>query len=289
MTDAGSPAPDSGAVYIHGTAREEQARLTGLNRLINARCLAALHLVPGESILDVGSGLGQMSRAMARAVARPGTSVRPRLLGIEASTEQLAEARRQAAEDGETDLVEFRAGDALRLPLALDEWGSFDLAHTRFLLEHVTEPEDVVRSMVRAVRPGGRLLLLDDDHDLLRLWPEVPGLAEVWRAYVRGYDRIGCDPYVGRRLVELLHVAGVVPVRCEWVFFGACAGEAGFVGFVENLAGVLLGAREATAAAGWIEGSEIDRAVAELRRWGARPDAAFWYAISLAEGRRPDP
>ena len=112
--------------------------------------------MPGESILDVGSGLGQMSRAMARAVARPGMSGRPRLLGIEASPEQLSEARRQAAEDGETDLVEFRAGDALRLPLAPDEWGSFDLAHTRFLLEHVTHPEDVVRSMVRSVRTGGR-------------------------------------------------------------------------------------------------------------------------------------
>jgi len=287
VSEAGSPAPDSRAAYIHGTARDEQARLTELNRLINDRCLAALRLVPGESILDVGSGLGQMSRAMARAVAWPGSSARPRLLGIEASPEQLAEAGRQAADDGEADRVEFRAGDALRLPLRDAEWGLFDVAHSRFLLEHVTQPLDVVRSMVRAVRPGGRLLLLDDDHDLLRLWPEVPGLSEVWRAYLRGYDRIGCDPYVGRRLVELLHAAGAEPVRCEWVFFGACAGEAGFVGFVENLARILLGAREVTAAAGWIEGAAIDRAVAELRNWGTRPDAAFWYAIALAEGRRP--
>lgn len=287
MSEGGSPAPDLAAAYIHGTAKDEQARLTELNRLINDRCLAALHLVPGQSILDVGSGLGQMSRAMARAVAQTETFARPRLLGIESSAEQLSEARRQADDDGEADRVEFRAGDALRLPLDDPEWGSFDVAHTRFLLEHVTSPLEVVRSMVRAVRPGGRLLLLDDDHDLLRLWPEVPGLSEVWRAYLRSYDRIGCDPYIGRRLVELLHAAGAEPVRCEWVFFGACSGEAGFVGFVENLARILLGARETTATAGWIDGAAIDRAVAELRHWGTRPDAAFWYAIALAEGRRP--
>ncbi|TPW14796.1 MAG: type 11 methyltransferase, partial [bacterium] len=187
MSRGGSPTPSSASAYIHGTDAEEQDRLTGLNRLINARCLAALHLSPGESILDVGSGLGQMSRVMARAVAGAagssgtdsGAGPTPRLLGIEGSREQLDEARRQAEADGETGLVEFRHGDALSLPLTGKEWGSFDLAHARFLLEHVTDPLAVVHSMVRAVRPGGRLLLLDDDHDLLRLWPEVPGLAEV--------------------------------------------------------------------------------------------------------------
>ena len=36
-----------------------------------------------------------------------------------------------------------------------DEWGTFDLVHARFLLEHVSDPLAVVRSMARAVRPGG--------------------------------------------------------------------------------------------------------------------------------------
>ena len=37
------------------------------------------------------------------------------------------------------------------------------------------DPLAVVRQMVRAVKPGGRVVLADDDHDLLRLWPEPPG------------------------------------------------------------------------------------------------------------------
>jgi hypothetical protein len=63
----------------------------------------------------------------------------------------------------------------------------------------------------------------------------VPGFSEVWRAYQRSYDRIGCDPAIGERLVEMLHQAGCRPSRCELVFFGACSGSPGSKPFVENI------------------------------------------------------
>jgi SAM-dependent methyltransferase len=276
--------------YVHGTDPVEQARLSALNRLINERCLRALGLRPGESIVDFGAGLGQMTRLMARAVGaefagRPGAPA-PRVVGIERSAEQLEEANRQAAADGEADLVEFRRGDVDAPPLDPDEWGTFDVAHTRFLLEHVPDPGAVVATMLRAVRPSGRLLLLDDDHELLKLWPEVPGLDTAWRAYMRTYDRLGNDPIVGRRLVELLHEAGARPVRNDWAFFGACAGDAAFPGFVENLARVLEGAREAVLATGGVGQGAFDEAVAAVRAFGRRRDAAIWYAVAVAEGVR---
>ena len=68
----------------------------------------------------------------------------------------------------------------------------------------------------------------DDDHDVIRLWPENAGFGELWQAYMAVYTRMGCDPIVGRRLVELLHAAGAAPCRNTWVFFGSCAGEQGF-------------------------------------------------------------
>ncbi len=266
--------------YIHGTHPEEQRRLSYLNDLLNAACVRELALSGGEKILDVGAGLGQLTRALAHAAGRPA-------LGIERSEEQMAEARRLAAEDGEEALVELRAGDAQSFPLAKDEWGTFDVAHARFLLEHVPEPERVVAQMVRAVRPGGRVVLCDDDHDVLRLHPEPPGLRPVWEAFVRTYDRNGNDPYVGRRLVSLLHAAGAAPRRATWIFFGACAGEGTFAGFVENLAANLGGAREAIAATGLVRPEEVDRCVAEIEAFGGRPDAAIWYAAPWAEGVRP--
>ena len=140
------------SVYIHGTTAEEQRRLSlGRGAPDDALRFALVVGVRGvetmgegrisaERIIDFGSGLGQFSRAMARAVPRG------RVLGIERNEEQLAGAYRVASTEGESNLVEFRRGDVLNLELAREEWGSFDLAHARFILEHVPDPLRVVQT-----------------------------------------------------------------------------------------------------------------------------------------------
>src|SRR2546430_1833272 len=229
----------SESVYIHGTAAEEQRRLSLLNDVLpNNASLREMALRSDERIIDFGSGLGQFTRAMARAVPRG------RVVGIERNEDQLAGAYRIAAAEDEAKLVEFRSGDVLNLELAREEWGSFDVAHARFILEHVPDPLRVVKTMVRAVKQGGRIVLADDDHDVLRLWPECPGINDLWNAYIRTYDRIGNDPYVGRRLVALLHEAGAIPTRNTWIFFGGCAGMEIFDVLTANMAGGGRSARE---------------------------------------------
>jgi SAM-dependent methyltransferase len=270
---------EASSEYIHGTAPAEQARLSVLNDLLNVGSLRELHLQSGERILDVGSGIGQLSRAMARV-----TGVR--VIGVERSAQQIAEAERQAAEAGEVALAEFREGDALRLPLRDEEWGTFDVAHTRFLLEHLRDPLPAVQAMVRSVRPGGRIVLEDDDHDLLRLWPEPPGFAAVWHAYQRSYEYLGNDPAIGRRLVSLLVQAGAAPLRNTFIFFGSCAGEPHFAHYAENLIGVINGARNTLVDAQLMSVAVFDAAILTLREWSRDRSATLWYAVSWAEGRR---
>ncbi len=271
-----------GSRYLHGTEPLEQRRLSRLNDLINRASLRELGLRGGERILEVGSGLGQFARAMARAAGPAG-----RVLGIERSREQIAGAARAARAAGEAGLAEWRQGDALELPLRRREWGSFDVAHARFLLEHVPEPRRVVEGMARAVRPGGRIVLEDDDHDALRLWPEPPGFTPLWQAYIRSFDRLGNDPAVGRRLVGLLHETGAHPRRNTWIFFGSCSGSPDFAAYVENAAGLLRGARPAIVEGGLLTAGTFDAALRALDAWKRHRSAAFWYAISWAEGRRP--
>jgi SAM-dependent methyltransferase len=266
--------------YIHGASREEQARLARMNALLNSSSLEAMRLAGGERILDVGSGLGQFARAMGRATGR-------RVVGVERSADQRSAAERLAAEAEESEFAEFRAGEAESLPLSPDEWGTFDLVHARFVLEHVRDPLAVVRQMTAAARPGGRILLEDDDHDILRLAPEPEGFAVLWRAYILSYERIGCDPVVGRSLVSLLHRAGARPVQNGLLFFGACAGEPDFPLYAENLAIILEEARDLIARESLMPSEDFERALETYRRWSGLPDAAIWYARNRAEGIRP--
>ncbi|HEV8701386.1 MAG TPA: methyltransferase domain-containing protein [Candidatus Polarisedimenticolia bacterium] len=270
--------------YLHGTQPREQKRLARLNTLINRVSLRELAPRGGERILEVGSGLGQFARDLARAAGTGG-----RVLGIERSREQIEGARRAARRAGESNLVAWRRGDALALPLRRGEWGSFDVAHARFLLEHVPDPLRVVRAMVRSVRPGGRVVLEDDDHDVLRLWPEPAGFTPLWKAYIRSFDRLGNDPAVGRRLVSLLYEAGARPRRNTWIFFGSCSGSPDFKAYVENAVGVVRSARRAIIDGGLLPAATFDAALRAFDAWKHRPDAALWFAIAWAEGVRPAP
>src|SRR3989304_2763628 len=141
--------------YLHGTSPEEQQRLALMNDLLNAESLREMALRGGEKILDFGCATGRLSLAMARAAGPAG-----RVVGLEISPEQIAEARRLAATVPEGARFEIRQGDALAPPLREDEWGTFDVVHSRFLLEHLADPLAAVRVMARAVRPGGGGLLV---------------------------------------------------------------------------------------------------------------------------------
>jgi len=267
--------------YIHGSSVTERERLALMNSLINQRCLNALQLAGERRVLDVGAGTGQFSKLMAQQLPADA-----RIVAVERNPEQ-----RDAALAGEFPApgceIDFRLGDAFDLPLRPAEWGTFDLAHTRFLLEHVANPLGVVQQMVKAVRPGGRIVLLDDDHDLLRLWPEPPHFQAVWQAYFESYRSIGNDPLVGRKLPELLHRAGAIPQRIDYVLYGACVNQPGFQGIVDNLVGVFEGARNTVLATGAVKGSDYEHAVAALRNYPAVPGASLWYVINFAEGIKP--
>jgi SAM-dependent methyltransferase len=265
--------------YLHGYSAAEMRRLTRMQDILNETELHALDLEGVGSVLDVGAGLGQMTRTLARALRS-----RERVVGVERDARQRAAAEQQAAEAGETGLVEFRAGEATSLPLRPDERESFDLVHARFLLEHVRDPLEVVKEMVAAVRPGGRVVLVDDDHELLQTWPACPEVARVWRIYWESYRDRGLDPLVGRRLAELLSQAGARPTRVTSLFFGACRGMGAFDLVVDNLIGVLESAAESLDHSGRLARAEMSSATTVLDKWRAGESATVWYSLPLAEG-----
>src|SRR5262245_12346175 len=263
--------------YIHGTSPEEQARLAWMNRLLNASELDSIGLTGDERVLEIGAGTGLFSRAMAERLPRGS------LVGIELDERQLAAAR--SSTSGLPN-VELRRGDVFAPPLDEQEWGCFDLVHARFLLEHLTRPEEALRVMVRAVRPGGRIVLVDDDHETLRLWPEAPRFQRLWQAYCEQYSLRGMDPWIGRRLVGLLAGAGIAEVRTTMLFFGACAGMELFPTVMDNMIAVVAGAADDIVRSGSLGAAAVQSALREIREWRHGKDAALWYALPFALGIR---
>jgi len=269
--------------YIHGNSAAERQRLALMNEIINQRCLEALELKHEKRVLDVGAGTGQFTRLMAAELPSNAT-----IIAVELNPDQVQEALQLTRESSRGCTIDFRIGDAEHLPLEEFEMGTMDLAHTRFLLEHVEDPAAVVRSMVSAVRPGGRVVLLDDDHELMRFWPEPEGVMAAWTAYYRSYARLGNDALVGRKLASLLYDAGAPPSCITQLFYGACAGMEQFGAVVDNLVGVLEGARPVVLANDEISAKAYDTALKNFRAFRELPNAAVWYLINWAEGRVPE-
>lgn len=269
--------------YIHGNSATERERLALMNQLINPGCLEALELGREKRVLDVGAGTGQFTRLMASLL-----SPDARVIAVELNPDQVREALRLTPHSANGCPIDFRIGDAAALPLDESESGTMDLAHSRYLLEHVPDPAAVVAAMVSAVRPGGRIVLLDDDHELFRLWPEPAGVLAAWKAYYRSYYSQGTDPLIGRKLVRLLSDAGARPSRIKQLFYGACAGSEEFAGLIDNFVGQLLGARSTVLSNGEISAEAYDQAIDHFISFRQLPDAALWYVINWAEGVVPE-
>jgi SAM-dependent methyltransferase len=202
---------DGGNVPFHVATMEATSRWVSV-RALRAWERERLALRPGERLLDVGCGLGDTTLALAEDVGTGGAVV-----GVDASEEMLAIARTRAgATSGGPGSVRFTLGDVM----ALDEPdGSFDAVRCERTLQWIADPRLAVDELVRVLRPGGRLSLIDTDWSTLELDVGDPSLTEAVRAGLRTErDR---PSNVGRRLGALVRDAGLADaagtsVRHTW-------------------------------------------------------------------------
>jgi ubiquinone/menaquinone biosynthesis C-methylase UbiE len=102
---------------------------------------------PGQRVLDLGSGVGDVSMLAARLVGPSGEVV-----GIERDASSIAVAKARVAEAGLRN-VRFTQTDATQI----GSDGPFDAAVGRFILMFLPDPAAVLRSLATLVRPGGVL------------------------------------------------------------------------------------------------------------------------------------
>ena len=107
----------------------------------------------GDSVLDIAGGTGDLAAKFARLVGSEGTVV---LADINESMLQVG--RDKLLDTGQVSNIEFVQADAQFLPFPDN---SFDCITIAFGLRNVTDKDKALHSMLRVLKPGGRLLVLE--------------------------------------------------------------------------------------------------------------------------------
>ncbi len=141
----------------------------GIHRLWKRFAIELAAIRPGETVLDLAGGTGDLAAAMARKVGDAGRVV---LSDINAS--MLKNGRDRLLDEGLSDNVRVALANAETLPFPDS---SFDCITIAFGLRNVTDKQTALDSMYRCLRPGGRLIVLEFSH------VRTPALGKLYHFY----------------------------------------------------------------------------------------------------------
>jgi len=150
-----------------GSTYDRYARLLSLGQDPRWRRFLVSRIDAGSTVLDVATGTG----AVALELLKRGCTV----VGVDQSPEMLAAGRERVEREGLTERIELREARAEALPFAD---GEFDAVTFTYLLRYVDDVPATLRELVRVVRPGGTVAMLE--FGLPR-----GGWRPLWELYVR--------------------------------------------------------------------------------------------------------
>jgi demethylmenaquinone methyltransferase/2-methoxy-6-polyprenyl-1,4-benzoquinol methylase len=162
----------------------------GLHRVWKSFAIELARPRPGERVLDVASGSGDLARALVRRVV-PGGEV------------WLTDINHRMLQRGRDRLLDSGAlapavqCDAERLPFAT---GYFDCVSVGFGLRNMTRKDAALEEMVRVLKPGGRLLVLE----FSKLWKPLEPAYDLYSFKVLPWlgERVAGDAAAYRYLAE---------------------------------------------------------------------------------------
>jgi SAM-dependent methyltransferase len=186
-------------VYIHGESDAEAERLLEQAEILSKWVLDDLEL--SGKVLEVGIGVGAETRLYRRRFP-------VQVVGVDYSMHQLTRAKRVLGPE-----VPLLRASGAKLPLASD---TFDNALCIWLLEHVPDPQAVVRELARCLKPGGRVFAQEVYNTSLHLEPRRPIIQKYFDALSELQRRGGGHPEIAARLPLLAERAGLRVEKFHW-------------------------------------------------------------------------
>jgi demethylmenaquinone methyltransferase/2-methoxy-6-polyprenyl-1,4-benzoquinol methylase len=123
----------------------------GLHRIWKRYTITVANPQPGQQVLDIAGGTGDLSRAFAQRVGPTG-----RVVHTDINEAMLREGRNRLLDEGL--VLPTMVCDAEKLPFADN---SFDIVSVAFGLRNMTHKDQALAEMRRVLKPGGKLLVLE--------------------------------------------------------------------------------------------------------------------------------
>jgi SAM-dependent methyltransferase len=265
--------------YIHGYSDDEASRLVVQAEYLAPWVFDGVTLDGVATLLELGVGVGAETRLLRR--RWPGT----RVIGLDISEGQLVHARRLLADDIAAGTVALMHGSAAAVPLSP---ASADAAFVCWVLEHVPDPEAVLRECVRVVQPGGTVWVTEVYNNSLCIEPAQAPIERYWAAFSSVQRDAGGHPNIGARLSELATRAGLEVDSHRFVpVLGDGRNAAGRLAQLHYFRALLRSAETQVVAAGAFDEAELPSVWAAFDAVEAAPDALICYTMAKLQARVP--
>jgi SAM-dependent methyltransferase len=219
--------------YVPGYSEHEARRLivqASVIEHLTENVLRKAGLSAGMHVLDIGSGVGDVSMLAARLVRPNGT-----VLGLERSPGSVAIARDRAA-----------AAGIFNVSFAVGEIGAyvpeqrFDALIGRLVLLFLPDPAAALKRLAGFVRPGGVIAVQEVD---MRMWSTVPASELYGRVIgwlVQAVEGAGVEPDMGSKLPDVFGGAGLPPPFLDAAQVAGCQPDSPQYQFLADMVGALL-------------------------------------------------
>jgi SAM-dependent methyltransferase len=263
--------------YVHGYSAKENIRLTDQATTLTELLHADTLYPPGSLVLEAGCGVGAQTVILAR------NSPQAAFTSIDISEESLAAAQRRVQEAGFTN-VGLQRADIFDLPFLS---AHFDHVFVCFVLEHLPNPAGALEALMRVLKPGGSITVIEGDHGSAYFHPDSHHARRAIRCLVDLQQQAGGDSLIGRRLYPLLARAGYRDVKVSPRMVYADASRRALVdGFTrKTFTAMVEGVGEQAVGQGLMDAASWAAGIRDLYRT-AEDDGTFCYTFFKAVGLR---
>jgi SAM-dependent methyltransferase len=192
------------ADYLLGHSDHELDRLTIQARTLSAHTNLLFRragLSPGQRVLDIGCGVGDVSFIATQLVGETG-----HVVGIDRSQTAIDTARERARFGGHRN-VDFIVGDLTDPQVP----GKFDAIVGRLVLMYLPDPVAALARLRSVLRLQGLIVIQEGDLTSIGAEPECPTITQLREWFVAGFARSGAATQMGARLCSVMHRAGFSP------------------------------------------------------------------------------